>query len=146
MPRLLTVLDTAIGASPRVTVSIAPTCRFLAPVPITITSDFSGVEDEVVLRKPSVDCKETIVQPGQVVVPQFDVELGIVSILCVMDAEGRYYTSIRCDVGCERASDRERSSEERQTHSRRQWTDRFRHGRTAFDPPNMSAATEVLVR
>ena len=32
MPRLLTVLDTAIGASPRVTASIAPSCRFLAPV------------------------------------------------------------------------------------------------------------------
>ena len=48
-----------------------------------------------------MDCKETVVQPGQVVVPQFDVELGIVSILCVMDAERRYYTSNRCDVGCE---------------------------------------------
>ena len=87
MPRLLTVLDTAIGASPRVTVSIAPSCRFLAPVPITITSDFSGLRARPFSANQSMDCKETVVQPGQVVVPQFDVELGVVSILCVMDAE-----------------------------------------------------------
>ena len=79
MPRFLTVLDTAIGASPRVTASIAPISGACA------NHDhfwFFRVEGEAVLRKPSVDCKETVVQPGQVVVPQFDVELGIVCDWC----------------------------------------------------------------
>ena len=42
-PRLLTVLETAIKVSPEVTALIPPSFRFLAPVPITMTSDLSGL-------------------------------------------------------------------------------------------------------
>ena len=72
----------------RVIIPISPSRLFLAPVPITITSDLSAVECKAILREPSVDRPEAAAQSEQrVVVTKLDVKLRVIGILGVMDAK-----------------------------------------------------------